>query len=67
MVHGRATVNDERPMKATQAEMEKAGIDLAFRDHCAHLLIPSVCCCDVPSLLLPLLLLRQTLQELTPN
>ncbi len=27
-------------MKATQAEMEAAGVPLAFRDYCAHLLIP---------------------------
>mmetsp|Transcript_18079 Transcript_18079/g.29318 ORF Transcript_18079/g.29318 Transcript_18079/m.29318 type:complete len:81 (-) Transcript_18079:2209-2451(-) len=32
--------SDEREMIATQKEMEDAKIDLAFRDHCAHMLIP---------------------------
>ena len=27
-------------MKATQQELRDAKIDLAYRDHCAHLLIP---------------------------
>ena len=32
--------NNESTMKATKEEMKKAGIDLAYRDFCAHLLIP---------------------------
>ena len=31
-------------MKATQQEMADARLDLAYRDHCAHLLIPLNTC-----------------------
>ena len=30
----------EREMKVTQAQMAEARLDLAYRDYCAHLLIP---------------------------
>jgi len=30
----------EREMKVTQEQMAEARIDLAYRDYCAHLLIP---------------------------
>ena len=31
---------EEREMKVTQEQMAEARIDLAYRDYCAHLLIP---------------------------
>ena len=32
--------SNESTMKVSKEEMKKAGIDLAYRDFCAHLLIP---------------------------
>ena len=32
--------DNESTMKVSKEEMKKAGIDLAYRDFCAHLLIP---------------------------
>jgi NADH dehydrogenase (ubiquinone) 1 beta subcomplex subunit 7 len=33
-------LDEDRTMKVTQKELQNARIDLAYRDHCSHLLIP---------------------------
>ena len=35
-----AACQGEREMKVTQAQMAEARLDLAYRDYCAHMLIP---------------------------
>ena len=35
-----AACQGEREMKVTQEQMAEARLDLAYRDYCAHLLIP---------------------------
>lgn len=37
---GSSSSDNESTMKVSKEEMKKAGIDLAYRDFCAHLLIP---------------------------
>ena len=37
---GSSSRENESTMKVSKEEMKKAGIDLAYRDFCAHLLIP---------------------------
>ena len=37
---GSSSSSNESTMKVSKEEMKKAGIDLAYRDFCAHLLIP---------------------------